>query len=105
MLTSWVSADILNPVMSSFVNAGCDKANFGWPCDAEMERLRDAFVRAPDLAAQKEVADAVQTREREVVTHIWLGQWYQPIAARKSVTGILVAPAPVFWNVEKKKGS
>jgi peptide/nickel transport system substrate-binding protein len=102
MLTSWVSADILNPVMTSFVNAGCDKANFGWPCDAEMERLRDAFARAPDLAAQKQVADAVQKREREVVTHIWLGQWYQPIAARKSVTGILTAPVPVFWNVEKK---
>ncbi|HML13120.1 MAG TPA: ABC transporter substrate-binding protein [Xanthobacteraceae bacterium] len=105
MLTSWVSADILNPVMTSFVNAGCDKANFGWPCDAQMERLRDAFARAPDLAAQKEVADAVQAREREVVTHIWLGQWYQPIAARKNVTGILIAPAPVFWNVEKKKPS
>ena len=63
---------------------------------------RDAFARAPDLAAQKEVADAVQTREREVVTHIWLGQWYQPIAARKNVTGIPIAPAPVFWSVEKK---
>jgi peptide/nickel transport system substrate-binding protein len=105
MLTSWVSADILNPVMASFVNAGCDQANFGWPCDAQMEKLRDDFARAPDLAAQKQVADAVQLREREVVTHIWLGQWYQPIAARKSITGILTAPAPVFWNVEKKKGS
>jgi len=105
MITSWVSADILNPVMASFVNAGCDKANFGWPCDAEMEKLRDAFARAPDAAAQKQVAEAVQLREREVVTHIWLGQWYQPIAARKNVTGILTAPAPVFWNVEKKKPS
>jgi peptide/nickel transport system substrate-binding protein len=105
MLTSWVSADVLNPVMASFVNAGCDKANFGWPCDAQMEKLRDAFARAPDLAAQKQVAEAVQLREREVVTHIWLGQWYQPIAARKNVTGILTAPVPVFWNVEKKKGS
>jgi peptide/nickel transport system substrate-binding protein len=105
MLTSWVSADMLNPVMNSFVNASCDKANFGWPCDAETEKLRDAFARAPDAAAQKEVAEAVQVREREVVTYIWLGQWYQPIAARKSVTGILTAPVPVFWNVEKKKPS
>jgi peptide/nickel transport system substrate-binding protein len=105
MLTSWVSADILNPVMNSFVNAGCDKANFGWPCDPEIEKLRDAFARAPDAAAQKEVADAVQVREREVVTHIWLGQWYQPIAARKTVSGILTAPAPVFWNVQKKTSS
>jgi peptide/nickel transport system substrate-binding protein len=104
-LTGWVSADILNPVMTGFLNAGCDKALFGWPCDAEMEKLRDAFARAPDAAAQKEVAEAVQVREREVVTHIWLGQWYQPIAARKSVNGILTAPVPVFWNVEKKNAS
>jgi len=104
-LTGWVSADILNPVMTGFVNAGCDKALFGWPCDPELEKLRDAFARAPDLAAQKEIATAVQVRERAVVTHVWLGQWYQPIAARKSVTGILTAPVPVFWNVEKKKAS
>jgi peptide/nickel transport system substrate-binding protein len=104
-LTGWVSADILNPVMTGFLNAGCDNALFGWPCDAEMEKLRDAFARAPDLAAQKQIAEAVQVREREVVTHIWLGQWYQPIAARKSVTGILTAPVPVFWNVEKKGAS
>jgi len=102
-LTGWVSADILNPVMTGFLNAGCDKALFGWPCDAELEKLRDAFARAPDAAQQKEIATAVQLREREVVTHIWLGQWYQPIAARKAVTGIPTAPVPVFWNVEKKK--
>jgi peptide/nickel transport system substrate-binding protein len=104
-LTSWVSADILNPVMTGFLNAGCDKALFGWPCDAELEKLRDAFVRAPDAAKQKEIAEAVQVRDREVVTHLWLGQWYQPIAARKNVSGIPTAPVPVFWNVEKKSSS
>jgi peptide/nickel transport system substrate-binding protein len=104
-LTSWVSADILNPVMSAFLNAGCDKALFGWPCDQQLDKLRDAFARAPDAATQKQVADAVQVRAREVVTHIWLGQWYQPIAARKSISGIPTAPVPVFWNVEKKSSS
>ena len=34
-LTSWVAADILNPVMAGFFNAACDKAMFGWPCDAD----------------------------------------------------------------------
>jgi peptide/nickel transport system substrate-binding protein len=102
MLTSWVSADVLNPVMTGFVNASCDKAAFGWPCDPQLEKLRDDFARATDPAKQKEIAEAVQLREREVVTHIWLGQWYQPVAARKTIDGILVAPAPVFWNVTKK---
>jgi peptide/nickel transport system substrate-binding protein len=35
-LTSWVAADITNPIFMGFMNAGCDKAMFGWPCDAEM---------------------------------------------------------------------
>jgi peptide/nickel transport system substrate-binding protein len=101
MLTAWVSADILNPVMTGFVNASCDKASFGWPCDETMEKLRDDFARATDPAKQKEIAEAVQMREREVVTHIHLGQYVQPIGARKNVNGILSAPAPVFWNISK----
>ena len=102
MLTSWVAADILNPVMYGLVNASCDKAMFGWPCDQEIENLRDQFARATDPAKQKEIADAVQLREREVVTHIQLGQYNIPTGTRRNISGILPAPAPVFWNVEKK---
>jgi peptide/nickel transport system substrate-binding protein len=104
-LTSWVSADILNPVMTGFVNAGCDKAMFGWPCDAEMEKLRDAYARETDPAKQKEIAEAVQVRNTQITTHVFLGQWYQPIAVRKNVTGVLTAPLPVFWNLEKRSSS
>ncbi len=103
MLTSWVSADILNPVMTGFVNASCDKASFGWPCDAEMEKLRDDFARETDPAKQKEIVEKVQQRQREVVTHIHLGQYYVPIGTTGEVSGILTAAAPVFWNIEKKK--
>ncbi|MFE1597309.1 ABC transporter substrate-binding protein [Methylobacterium sp. ID0610] len=102
MQTSWVSADILNPVMASFFNASCDKAAFGWPCDAEMEKLRDDFARETDPAKQKAIAEAVQLRWRDVVTHVHLGQYYVPIATRPNVSGFLTAPVPVFWNVEKK---
>ena len=102
MLTSWVSADILNPVMAGFINSSCDKASFGWPCDTEMEKLRDDFARATDPGKQKEIAEAVQVRERDVVTHIHLGQWYLPAGMRKNVSGMAIAPAPVFWNIEKK---
>jgi peptide/nickel transport system substrate-binding protein len=102
MLTSWVSVDILNPVMTGFMNASCEKAAFGWPCDEQMEKLRDDFARATDPAKQKEIAEAVQIRERDLVTHIHLGQWYLPAAMTKNITGMLEAPAPVFWNITKK---
>ena len=42
-LTSWVAADITNPVMAAYFNSACDKALFGWPCDPVMEKLRDDF--------------------------------------------------------------
>jgi peptide/nickel transport system substrate-binding protein len=99
-LTSWVAADITNPVMAAYFNSACDKALFGWPCDAEMEKLRDQFARETDPAKQKAIAEAVQVRATEQTSHINLGQWYQPIAARKSVAAILTAPVPVFWNIQ-----
>jgi peptide/nickel transport system substrate-binding protein len=98
-LTSWVSADITNPIFTGFLNSGCDKAMFGWPCDPEMEKLRDEFARETDPAKQKAIAEAVQVRATQWTSHIFLGQWYQPIAARSNVSGILTAPVPVFWNV------
>ncbi|MEO6269315.1 MAG: ABC transporter substrate-binding protein [Lautropia sp.] len=103
MLTSWVSADVLNPVSTSFVNASCDKANFGWPCDEQIEKLRDDFARETDPAKQKAIAQAVQNRVvNEFPTHVFLGQWYQPLAHRTNVSGVLEAPAVVLWNIEKK---
>ena len=101
MLTSWTSADILNPVATAFLNASCDKAPFGWPCDAEMEKLRDDYARETDTAKQKALAEAVQVRWTQYPTHVHLGQWYQPGAARKNVDGVVVAPASVFWNISK----
>ena len=38
---------------TGFLNASCDKATFGWPCDAELEKLRDA-VRQGDRSGQAE---------------------------------------------------
>ena len=101
-LTSWVSIDITNPIFMGFMNAGCDKAMFGWPCDAELEKLRDDFARETDAAKQKDIAIAAQVREGQVVTHIPLGQWYSGALMRKNVDGMLVAPAPVFWNMAIK---
>ena len=57
-----------------------------------MEKLRDEFARETDPAKQKAIAEAVQVRDTEVTTHLYLGQWYQPGASRKNVSGYLTAP-------------
>lgn len=101
-LTSWGSIDVLDPPSTNFLNATCDKALFGWPCDAELERLRDAFARETDPAKQKDIAVATQVRMSEYPTHIHLGQYMQPSAYRKNITGVFPASNVALWNIEKK---
>ena len=101
-LTSWVAADILNPVMAGFFNASCDKAMFGWPCDPTIEKLRDQYSKEADPAKQKAIVEELQKYWAQNPTHINVGQWYAPGALRTSLDGLMTTPVPVFWNISKK---
>ena len=101
-LTSWVAADILNPVMAGFFNSACDKAMFGWPCDETIEKMRDAYSKESDPVKQTQIAIDLQKYWVDHPTHANLGQWYQPSALRTNLDGMMVAPVPVFWNMSKK---
>lgn len=98
-LTTSASSDLLDPLATTFLNAACDGAAFGWPCDARIEQLRDDFARASASADRKSLAEALQKRIVEYPTHIHLGQWYGPGASRRSVQGVVPAPVPVLWNM------
>jgi peptide/nickel transport system substrate-binding protein len=100
--TSWGATDVLNPVSAAFLNASCDKATFGWPCDPELERLRDAYAFESDPAKQKQVAEQVQLRVLEYPTHVPLGQFTTPTAIRANIDGLVKTPSLALWNVEKK---
>jgi peptide/nickel transport system substrate-binding protein len=100
-MTSWLSVDMMNPLTNSMVTASCEKANFGWPCDAEVEKLRDAFARAPDAESRKKIATDIQARAVAYGTHIHLGQYTLPTATR-GLAGVVTSPIPVFWGIEKK---
>ncbi len=101
--TSYGAVDVINPASTAFFAASCDKATFGWPCDAELERLRDAFAAESDPAKQKELAEQVQLRAAEYPTHAPLGQFTSPSAVRSNVTGMVPAPTLAMWGMEKKK--
>jgi len=102
-LTAWVTADVMNPVATAYLNSACDKALFGWPCDPTMEKLRDDFARESDPAKQKAIAEAVQARNLEMTQEIPVGEYLQPVAMRKTLKGYLPAPVVIFWNVEIAK--
>ena len=70
--------------------------------DSEMEKLRDAWFAAPDLATQKKLAEQMQLRAWETVPYIPTAMFIIPTAYRSSLTGILVSPMNLMWNVGKK---
>lgn len=97
--TWWIGGDISNPVVHTGIGAGGDRAWFGWPDDEEIESLRQAFARETDPDRQRELSDAIQARAIEVVTHGNFGTWYNPIAYRDNISGMLISPVPFFWNI------
>ena len=102
-MTSWTGADILNPILAAGFNAGgAEKGWFGWPDDAKMEALRDQFAKETDPAKQKAIAEAIQVRAMEVVTHGHGGQWTKPAAWSTDLSNVIGGPFPIFWNLTKK---
>ncbi|MBI1774513.1 MAG: ABC transporter substrate-binding protein [Proteobacteria bacterium] len=100
---TWVVApDVLTPALNNAVRASGDGAWFGWPSDAKLEELRAAWLKAPDLEAQKKLAAAIQERAYEIVSYIPTGQFLIPTAYRKTLKGLIVAPVVFLWNVEKE---
>jgi peptide/nickel transport system substrate-binding protein len=103
--TNWAAADVVNPIASLPVSGkGKNGAWFGWPEDARLEELRDAYARSSSPDEQKKIAAELQARVYEQVIYIPLGQYVAPGAWRKSLTGVLGGPAtPVFWNIDKSE--
>lgn len=101
--TSWSQVDILDPLMTPFLQANCDKGRAGWPCDEEIEKLRDRFARAAGEVEKKTIAEETQRRALQVVTHVPLGEWYGVGAVRANVqTREVPPPVTVFWGMTKK---
>ncbi len=100
-ITSWNSVDNASPLTTPFLNAACDQALFGWPCDDKIQELRDEFAREPDAGKQLSIVENLQNRVSEAPTHVHLGQWYQPTAMGKNISGAPVSPVVAFWGYKK----
>jgi peptide/nickel transport system substrate-binding protein len=73
---------------------------FGWPTDPKMEELRAAWFDAPDLAAQKAVAEQMQVEFWQSPPYVPLGMYDQPTAFHKYLTDIHDG-WPQFYGVKK----
>ena len=98
--TFWSGTDMFTPAGHAFLRANGRAAGPGWPTIPELETLREDWFKAPDLAAQKDIARRIQTLAFEQVPYVPLGQLFFPTAFRSNLTGVLNG-SPVFWNVRR----
>ena len=101
--TWWLAVDKMDPITNIGVSGAGEKAWFGWPDDPRLEELRDAYARETDPEKKMAIVEDLQTELYDFVPYVPTGQYKQPVAYRSdAVSGVLQAPVPFFWNIEKK---
>ena len=102
-LTWWNGAGSMDPVGNVPMQASCDKAWPGWPCDAAHQALIDAFAATTTNDQRMKAAVAVQESAYTFVPYVPFGQWFQPVAHSPKLKGLPIVPGVMaFWNVEKE---
>ena len=101
-ITSQGGPDVASPMANIWFNSACEKANVGWPCDKELVSLVDDWAAESDAAKRHGMIDKIQERAFVSVPYVNVGQYFQPIAFRANLKGVLEAGVPVYWNIEKQ---
>ncbi len=91
------------PALNIAINTRCDRKNWvGWPCNEEIERLRDTWMRTTDDSKKRQLLEQLQTKVYEFATHGITGQFYKLTAYSAKLEGVLETPVPVYWNMSKR---
>ncbi len=99
--TTWGGLQVSNPG-GSYPLRGNGKAGwFGWPTNPDIEKLRNAWFDAPDLAAQQKICKQIQADAFREVPFIPVGQWVTPTGHRSNLTDFVKAGIMLFWNVKR----
>ncbi len=101
-LTAWQAFDVWSPIANPTTDTRGEKSTwFGWATDEKLVELRNQFMRATDDGVKKKLADQMHARMFEVGTHVALGEYDQPLAARKNISGFFVTNGNIYWNLKK----
>ncbi|MFQ3623724.1 MAG: ABC transporter substrate-binding protein, partial [Acetobacteraceae bacterium] len=98
--SSWAGLDHINPA-GHLVLRGNGRAGFvGWPESPRIEELREAWFEAASLDEQRRIAAELQRQAMEDVPYVPLGQYFLPMAHRRTLSGVLQPGGiPLFWGV------
>ncbi len=102
MFHTWhAGSDTASPVGNIAIRTNGDKAWFGWPDNAEIEKEIGAWYDAKTLDEEKAIIGRVNKLGMEHVTYIPTGFFLGYQAWRSNLTGIASGPLPWFWGVKK----
>jgi peptide/nickel transport system substrate-binding protein len=94
-------ADCVNPAPYTALDSSGPTAWFGWPKSDLVQDKIAAWYAAPDLAAEKAVIADLNKAAMDFVVYIPTGFFKGYQAWRNSISGVVKAPFPVFWDVTK----
>jgi peptide/nickel transport system substrate-binding protein len=99
--TNFPAAGIANPAVSPIIRMHGDGAWFGWPRDAAVEEMVQAWIEAPDPATQARAMAELQRRAWQAVPFAPTGLFRLRTAFRADITGVLQGPNPYVWNLRR----
>jgi peptide/nickel transport system substrate-binding protein len=91
--------DFFTPATHYPLRGDGEKGFFGWSSSPRIEELRDAWLDAPDLAAQKKIATEMQAQAFVDVPYLPLGMFYNPSVYRRDITDIVHGSRSVSFQV------
>jgi peptide/nickel transport system substrate-binding protein len=93
---------LASPITNPIIDSRCGEANFGWPCDGEVESLRTRYMNEPDEARRKQILEDLSKAAWASLPSVLTGMYYNAYAWRSDLTGLIHATQLVFWNVDRK---
>jgi peptide/nickel transport system substrate-binding protein len=78
-----------NPACNAALRGNGRAASAGWPTAPRLEALRDQWLHATDTATQRALAVEMQRQAFVDVPIVPLGLYYQPVAYRNDLTGMM----------------
>ncbi len=94
-------ADCVNPAPYIALDCSGPTAWFGWPQSDLVQEKISAWYAAPDLPAEKKAIEDLNKAAMDFVVYLPTGFFKAYQAWRTSLTGVVKAPFPVFWDVTK----
>jgi len=98
--TTWAGLDMINPVVTQVLRTSGERGFFGWADIPRIEELREAWLDAPDLEAQHQVARELQAVAMREVPFLPLGQYFYKTAYRRTLSDVPDGLF-VFWNLRR----